>query len=109
MMKLALTFHLLFEKFLIIPGITNYFTVFLSVSSSLLDFIIAKDISVLQTHNCFVDCEAERHIGITLSGVCLSVRLSSSHAFVVVTHSYVSQATHAFLGMLPLFFKLWVN
>ena len=36
----------------------------------------------------------------------LSVRpcvcLSGSHAFLVVTHSYVSQATHAFLGMLPL-------
>ena len=34
--------------------------------------------------------------------VCLSVRLFSSHAFLVVTHSYVSQATRAFLGMLPL-------
>ena len=33
---------------------------------------------------------------------CLSVRLSGSHTFLVVTHSYVSQATHAFLGMLPL-------
>ena len=36
----------------------------------------------------------------------LSVRpcvcLSSSHTFLVVTHSYVSQATHAFLGMQPL-------
>ena len=32
----------------------------------------------------------------------LSVHLSSSHTFLVVTHSYVSQATHAFLGMLPL-------
>ena len=36
---------------------------------------------------------------------CLSVRLSvclsGSHTFLVVTHSYVSQATHAFLGMLP--------
>ena len=32
--------------------------------------------------------------------VCLSVRLSHSH-------SYVSQATHAFLGMLPLFFIIW--
>ena len=34
--------------------------------------------------------------------VCLSVRLSGSHTFLVVTHSYVSQATHAFLRMLPL-------
>ena len=36
----------------------------------------------------------------------LSVRpcvcLLGSHTFLVVTHSYVSQATHAFLGMLPL-------
>ena len=34
--------------------------------------------------------------------VCLSVCLSGSHTFLVVKHSYVSQATHAFLGMLPL-------
>ena len=37
----------------------------------------------------------------------LSVRpsfcMSSSYTFLVVTQSYVSQATHAFLGMLPLF------
>ena len=33
----------------------------------------------------------------------LSVCLSGSHTFLVVTHSYVSQATHAFLGMLPLY------
>ena len=32
----------------------------------------------------------------------LSVCLSGSHTFLVVTYSYVSQATHAFLGMLPL-------
>ena len=34
----------------------------------------------------------------------LSVRLSGSHTFLVVTHSYVSQVTHALLGMLPLCF-----
>ena len=34
--------------------------------------------------------------------MCLCVCLSGSHTFLVVTHSYVSQATHAFLGMLPL-------
>ena len=33
-----------------------------------------------------------------------SVCLSGSHTFLVVMHSYVSQATHAFLGMLPLCF-----
>ena len=34
--------------------------------------------------------------------VCVCVCLSDSHTFLIVTHSYVSQATHAFLGMLPL-------
>ena len=55
--------------------------------------------------NFCVACEAKRHIGITLSGICLS----GSHSFLVVTHSYVSQATHAFLGMLPLFSSLNVG
>ena len=32
----------------------------------------------------------------------LCVCLSGSQTFLIVTHSYVSQATHAFLGMLPL-------
>ena len=36
--------------------------------------------------------------------VCPSVCLSNSHTFLIVTHSYVSQATDAFLGMLPLCF-----
>ena len=35
----------------------------------------------------------------------LFVCLSGSYSFLVVTHSYVLQATHAFLGMLPLFYK----
>ena len=39
---------------------------------------------------------------------CPSVRLSGSHTFLIVTHSYVSQATHAFLGMLPLCYYLSV-
>ena len=30
------------------------------------------------------------------------MHLSGSHIFLVVTHTYVSQATHEFLGMLPL-------
>ena len=34
--------------------------------------------------------------------VCACVCLSDSHTFLIVTHSYVSQATHAFLGMLSL-------
>ena len=36
--------------------------------------------------------------------VCPSVCLSGSHTFLVVTHSYVLQVTHASLRMLPLFF-----
>ena len=38
--------------------------------------------------------------------VCASVCLSGSHTFLVVSHSYVSQETHAFLGMLPLCLKI---
>ena len=60
-----------------------------------------------------VACEAWQYIGITLSSICLSVGLSvclsGSHTFLVGMHSYVSQATHVFLGMLPLcldFYKL---
>ena len=34
----------------------------------------------------------------------LSLRLSGSHTFLVVTQSYVLQAIHAFLGMLPVCF-----
>ena len=61
-------------------------------------------INMIQYLKCdfCVPCEAERHIGITLSGVCLcvSVCLSGSHTFLVVTYSYVSQATHAFPVMI---------
>ena len=63
------------------------------------DQIFSNLQSVAITFICCVTIEAKRHIGITLSGVCLS----GSHTFLVVTHSYVSQATHAFCGMLPLF------
>ena len=37
--------------------------------------------------------------------VCVFACLFSSHTFLVVIHSFVSQATHAFLGLLPLFLK----
>ena len=64
-------------------------------------------------HSCLINtpffrvaCEAKRHIGITLSGVCLSVYLSVCHTFLVVMHSYVSQVTYTFLGMLPLCFSI---
>ena len=57
-----------------------------------------------------------RHIGITLSVVCLSVcpsvRLSVCPSVTLFCHtfqSYVSQATHAFLGMLPLFLVWGLN
>ena len=36
----------------------------------------------------------------------MCVCLSGSHTFLVVTHSYVSQATHAFLGLLPFLFDV---
>ena len=39
--------------------------------------------------------------------VCVYVCLSGSYTFFVVAHSCVSQATHAFLGMLPLCFCLF--
>ena len=38
--------------------------------------------------------EVNRHIGITLSGVCLSVCLSGSHTFLVVTHSSMFRRRH---------------
>ena len=37
-------------------------------------------------------------------GLSVFVCLSGSHTFLVVTHRYVSQATHAFLGMLPFWY-----
>ena len=36
--------------------------------------------------------------------VCVCVHMSGSHTFLVVTNSYVLQATHAFRRMLPLCF-----
>ena len=60
-------------------------------------------------HYFCVACKASRHIGITLSDFCLSVCVSVSHTFLVVMQSYVSQATHAFLGMLPLFLYMKIN
>ena len=41
--------------------------------------------------------------------VCACVCLSDSHTFLIVMHSYVWQATHAFLGMLPLCFIFVYN
>ena len=38
--------------------------------------------------------------------VCLRVCLSGSHTFLVVTYSYVLQATHAFLRMLSLCYSI---
>ena len=47
-----------------------------------------------------IDFEGQRFV--RRLSVCACVCLSDSHTFLIVTHSYVSQATHAFLGMLPL-------
>ena len=57
-----------------------------------LKYFLCRLRSIAAHRNHFV-----RHLS-----VCLSVCWSGSHTFLVVTHSYVSQATHAFLGMLPL-------
>ena len=46
-----------------------------------------------------------RHLTVR-SSVRPSVCLSGSHTFLVVMRSYVSQATHVFLGMLPVCFKI---
>ena len=48
-----------------------------------------------------------------MSGICLSVLLSvrvsvGSHTFLVVMQSYVSQATHAFLGFAPIMFHTFL-
>ena len=40
--------------------------------------------------------------GSVCPSVCVSVRYTCTHFLMAVTHSYVSQATHAFLGMLSL-------
>ena len=37
-----------------------------------------------------------------------SVCLSGSHTFLVITLSYISQATHAFLGMLPFWLLIYL-
>ena len=54
-------------------------------------------------------CEAHRDHFVRRLSVCLSLCLSGSYTFFVVTHSYVSQATHAFLGMLQFWLKDTVN
>ena len=53
---------------------------------------------------CLRSIVAHRDHFVRRPSVCLSVCLSGSHTFLLVTHSYVSQATHAFLGVLPLYF-----
>ena len=53
----------------------------------------------------FVAGEAERHIGIILSGVCLSIRVSVRWSHFIGSHAMLCfTGEHAFLGMLPLFF-----
>ena len=49
-----------------------------------------------------VACEAYRHIGITLSGVCPPVRLCPSGSHILLSYKAVSQATYAFIRMLSL-------
>ena len=51
---------------------------------------------------------AHRDHSVRRLSVCPSVCLSGSNIFLVVMHSYVSQATHAFLGMLLLCFIFFI-
>ena len=51
---------------------------------------------------CLRSIVAHRDHFVRRLSVCACVCLSDSHTFLIVTHSYVSQATNAFLGMLPL-------
>ena len=66
-----------------------------------LGVILSKDMCM-----CFLCClrskVAYRDHFVQLLSVPVSVCLSGSNTFLVVTHSYVSQATHAFLPMLQL-------
>ena len=58
---------------------------------------------LLSSYRVVVLPARQRNIGIPLSlFVCLCLCLSSSHAFLVVRSLCVSQATNAFLGILPL-------
>ena len=57
--------------------------------------------SIVEHRDHFVRCLS------VCPSVC--VCLTSSQTFLVVAHSYVSQATHAFLGMLPVCYCLWVH
>ena len=64
-------------------------------------FLLCRLRSIAEYRDDFVRCLS------VCPSVC--VCLSGSHTFLVVTHSYVSQVTHAFLGMLPLcFVVIWV-
>ena len=69
---------------------------------------ICTGITLLCRLSSIVTVSHRDHFFLRLS-VCPSLCLSGSHTFLVVTHSYVSQTTHVFLGMLPLFkgFYLW--
>ena len=69
------------------------------------------DISGWNFVNDFIFVSPAKHSGTSLcqASVCQSVCLSGSHNFVVVAYSYVSQATHAFLGLLPLCCELQIK
>ena len=70
-----------------------------------LDFVAAGGIRVSKTHLflcCLRSISAHRDHFVRGLSVRLCVCLSGSHTFLVFTHSYVSQVTHAFLQMLPL-------
>ena len=56
---------------------------------------------------CLWSIAAHRDHFVRHMSVHLCVCLSGSHTFLVVMHSFVTHATHAFLGMLPQFLILY--
>ena len=79
----------------------------------LCDRVLESDLSRVGVYKSFLcrlwSIAAHRDHFVRGLSVCVSVRLSvclsSSHTFLVVTHSYVSKGTHAFFGMLPFWYE----
>ena len=70
-------------------------------------FLVVTVLLCFAGHTWFFFLSPGKQSGTKRSLCPASVCLSGSHTFLVVTHtcSYVSRATHAFLGMLPLCFR----
>ena len=98
------------RKSLVFSNIWNSFSYirksFCSIRNSCSSNIQHSFFSFLNSFLCCLwSIVAHRDHFVRRLSVCLSVR--HTFKFLVVTHSYVSQATHAFLGMLPLRSYIW--